>query len=48
MKATQMINTTKVGANRSPLRGIKEQDNEDHSELTYRPSNIFLTEEVVP
>ena len=31
--------------NRSPLRGIREQENEDYSEFTYRASNIFLTEE---
>ena len=30
---------------RSPLRGIREQENEDVSEITYRTSNIFLTEE---
>ena len=34
------------GAKRSPLRGIKEHENEDASELTpYRPSNVYLTTE---
>ena len=33
-----------VRANRSPLRGIREQENEDASEITYRPSNIYVAE----
>lgn len=33
---------------RSPLRGIREQENEDVSEITYRASNIYLTEEKNP
>ena len=33
-------------ANRSPLRGIKEHENEDQSEVTpYRPSNVFIENE---
>ena len=33
------------GANLSPLRGIKEQENEDISEITYRASAIYLKDE---
>ena len=37
---------TNNGANRSPLRGIKEHENEDASEVTpYRPSNVYITDE---
>ena len=35
-----------AGANRSPLKGIKEHENEDLSEVTpYRPSNVFMESE---
>ena len=33
-------------ANLSPLRGIKEQENEDISEITYRASAIYLKDEL--
>ena len=36
----------KIGAaNLSPLRGIREQENEDISEITYRASAIYLKDE---
>ena len=40
-----MIGSKFAGANLSPLRGIKEQENEDISEITYRASAIYLKDE---
>lgn len=40
-----MMGSKFPGANLSPLRGIKEQENEDISEITYRASAIYLKDE---
>ena len=40
-----MMGSKFAGANLSPLRGIKEQENEDISEITYRASAIYLKDE---
>jgi hypothetical protein len=33
------------GASKPALRGIREQENEDISEITYRASNIYIKDE---
>ena len=40
-----MMGSKFAGANLSPLRGIREQENEDISEITYRASAIYLKDE---
>ena len=41
----QTMANCRMPPNRSPLRGIREQENEDVSEITYRTSNIYLADE---